>query len=484
MIWYIVFSPCISVALLPSEILEFRWNTNDHERLFMDPSLGKQNEDVFYEAYQNCQPSFHESYDRFAQHLKQFGIKVDKPLRNTMMIDSGALSDAYIVRLLNSCDNQKISMYSKSEPDKFIHVKGKLFLYGFCKIVRCKVFLFSTRSKPIFINPSRGNLNPVLYLLEHTDSYLQKTTYFSLSAGKGKHPRKSIFRVSNEDQLVATKRGRMEKKPRSDYTKIGRTLHEEIISCVTDTVNSFYQKSWKRFKAKEEQKSKSFNDLVEAFKKSIPKKSFPDGVVNEVKAKIEVDITNKTIQAEIPKSSTWLHNKVSRLKKENKIPAIQVFIENFIKTIGEERSDPDTQDESEDQVDIDLIFDGNEQSIETISKTLKGCINPKFSYNALLTKMEKLQQDCGGAIFGLSKALGILVKLIVTGKAFGAGYVDANNDFSMFDFSNDGISTDGVFLTENAKKILEKEDFFTRDGFAKILSFCVGRKKVEKKKFP
>ena len=90
----------------------------------------------------------------------------------------------------------------------------------------------------------------------------------------------------------------------------------------------------------------------------------------------------------IPKPSTWQHNKVSRMKKENKIPAMQVFNENFIKTIGEERGDQETVDESDDQVDFNSISDSNEQFIETISQTLKGCIHSKFSYNALLTKME------------------------------------------------------------------------------------------------
>ncbi|CAO3634132.1 unnamed protein product [Mucor hiemalis] len=348
---------------------------------------------------------------------------------------------------------------------------------------------------------------PTICILKHTDSYLQKTTYFPLQADD-RHTQKdkisSVPEVAGE--LVAIKRNEGEKKPRSKSAKIGTGLDQKIISCITNDIHRVYEAKWDKFQKEEGKKFQDFDSRIEAFERKIPKKSFPSGLINEVKVKIEDSIRKNEIdgfsEANIPHSRAWFQNKVSRMKSQKMIGSAENFVDEFIAALRsgngnhdnsaqreEENQEIDYEEEQNDEEEEDFTRnDSNGEQIRTVSRTLKNVMNHQFCYSDFLLALESLQSDCKKSIIGLSKALKILIDLILSGKAVQDPKLkDASVKITDFDILKDNIfekDSNLVFWKKEGLDLLHNENFFSYQGFWKILSFCVGRKRLNKKSFP
>ena len=229
---------------MPSELLAFSWLNQRYKQLELPDEEVKEN---FNEAYNGCQIGFQESLSRIVAYLKTHGIKVCDPSQKEKEIRPRYLNSRHIAHLLNSPEKNMVLLtageyHNKSEP-----VKGSLLVYALCQLYKCRIMLFSSRSHARIIYPNNHesvqNL-PSFHILEHKDSYLGKTTYYSLKLYKSKPlQRKLTPLVRYHDPIVALKLKPGEAKPMKSRSKLGNALDERIVDLVTEEAEKYMKQS-------------------------------------------------------------------------------------------------------------------------------------------------------------------------------------------------------------------------------------------------
>ncbi|KAL0582419.1 hypothetical protein ABG067_007735, partial [Albugo candida] len=401
-----------------------------------------------------------------------------------------------------------MTMHSNIASGSAANVEGRMLVYGICQLYQCKILLFSTRSKPVAVYSAENILSrdslPCFYILEHKDSYINNTTYYPLKCYK-KPMKKDIteqHQVEHDqnDYFVAKKREEGEKKVTKEKHKLGKRLDDTIIRLVREEANEIYTTKWQNFLRRNTGRRNAEDAaLIRYFRSTLSTKQMPTGVIPVVKGKIEQMLKNNEIEgmsaADIPQSAMWLHRKIATLKDNNKL-SIDTLLNDFFSgnfelndtnsTDAEEDSD---EEEAENQsiifCDITQDIDDYENDrLMSVGKTLKSVVNKNFDYNTLHERLNELQTSCHAAIYGLSKAIQILIDLLITGDIV----TDSSNSGEFFrladiDFGGHGIGKDDLDLflpDKNFLQSFQEENLFSYNGFWNIMSRCVGKKSAEK----
>jgi hypothetical protein len=166
----------------------------------------------------------------------------------------------------------------------------------------------------------------------------------------------------------------------------------------------------------------SSTDLLPQFRSTLSKKSLPQRAVENAKLKVKRILEEKNV--EVPRSATWLHKQAERLRSQGRL-SVENQIDSFqpgAKTAGVEEDQKVSEEEDQ---DVDSLI--------SVSRSLKQVINPQFDYTTLRTRIENVQATCSSCIFGLSKAVEIMVNTVLfdegetTSSLFNLEFIDLNN---------------------------------------------------------
>ncbi|KAK4513356.1 40S ribosomal protein S27 [Mucor velutinosus] len=121
--------------------------------------------------------------------------------------------------------------------------------------------------------------------------------------------------------------------------------------------------------------------------------------------------------------------------------------------------------------------------LRSVSHSLKAIIHPRFDYGVFLGVITDFQANCHSCIRGLSKAVGMLVDLVL------AGQHATQKKMSFFDIKAVDLFDCGLSKSVKPIAIIDDisasvQELFVSSGFWKILSFCIGRKNEDKTKIP
>ena len=493
--------------------MTFTWADKNSSEIKLPSYENKELEARFEEVYKVFQTSFHESIVKMNSCLKSYGVKICKTkLTDNNGIKPHYLNSRYICNLLNSPNAKVVSMHSNAYASVSINVKGRLLLYAICQLYRCRIMLFSTRSKAVIIHPSNTDQSdqiPCFYILQHKDSYIHETTYFFLKSTKTPVPNPTGLQVQNQNSptKVAIKREAGEKKAKKDRHKLGKKLDEMIVNLLKEEVQSMYDKKWRQFLIKNSNTASSSSgesSLLNRFGATLSKKQLPTGVVPLVKQKIELMLHNNEVEGmsggDIPKSAMWLYNKIQHFKEQNLIN-IHDLANNFLERVEHNTNNNvnnqsssrniSDQESTEEKVMIKAADTEEEKKkkdtgYRTVGKTLKSVINSKFDYDILRERLDMLQITCRKSIAGLSKAIETLIEILFSGKVGQDNSATAYDIFKLddIDFNNQNIGKgeqDIALLSNITLKSLEEADLFSYAGFWTIMSKCIGKKFVDKK---
>lgn len=434
--------------------------------------------------------SHHESFNKTEDKLKELKIKIVKDIKYTRKdLSPSYLNSRYIAYMLNTAkDETHMVMNSNINSTKSIPAKGRILLYGICELQNCKIMLFSTRSKAIIITPLGKKCDdfPCYYILEHKDSYVATTTYYSLKSFGEYAP--TIKQILPADGVVAVKYKDGEVKGKEERHKLGKAIDDIALQLIKQETFKLYDLKWNNYVRVHGRKASE-----EAFRGTLSTKSLPTGVVKEVKAAIEKmlkegKIANKSEQ-DIPKSAMWMSTKVGTLTKAKKLSINGLLEEYFNKRQTDQQIKDVDMDSDEDELEEESLQNpapvviASTNNYRTIGKTLKGVINPKFDFSVLAGGLDELQASCNSCMNGLSAAVGALLHLIVSGKFNKGTEPKRFFDLKDVDFNNNGIGQgeqDLFILNDETKKWLENEQVFSFLGFWNLLSHCVGGKSKKK----
>ncbi|KAG2213379.1 hypothetical protein INT47_009052 [Mucor saturninus] len=212
------------------------------------------------------------------------------------------------------------------------------------RIYNCRIYLFSSRAKPIVIHPpSNSQLDKTnvsnIAIFKYCDSFI--TEWFSLELRKkpGVYVKKPSNVVSTTTTTLAAEKIQVgEKKPRQAYTKIGNDLDDEILCLLEEEVKFLSRKKWSSYQTKQKKKK---SNMIQNFSESLSRISLPTGAAIVIKVKLEQKIKSNQFdtfkEADIPASGLWVEQKINRLKQQGKF-TVDGFINNFIAEIANQQS--------------------------------------------------------------------------------------------------------------------------------------------------
>ncbi|KAG2199111.1 hypothetical protein INT47_005115 [Mucor saturninus] len=275
---------------LNSNIASFTSSTSDNTRLF----------ELLETAVSNFEVPFNDNKNRLRNYFFSHQLKII-PNAGQLAFDNNL--DNNVVPTVQ----QLVKILNNGADNPFI-IKSKNRIYN------CRIYLFSSRAKPIVIHPpSNSQLDKTnvsnIAIFKYCDSFI--TEWFSLELRKkpGVYVKKPSNVVSTTTTLAAEKRQVGEKKPRQAYTKIGNDLDDQILCLLEEEVKFLYRKKWSSYQTKQKNKS----NMIQKFSESLSRKSLPTGAATVIKAKLEQKIKSNQFdtfkEADIPASGLWVQQK-------------------------------------------------------------------------------------------------------------------------------------------------------------------------------
>ncbi|KAI7877097.1 uncharacterized protein EV154DRAFT_576986 [Mucor mucedo] len=450
--------------------------------------------DIILNAMNNYTHSFNESIKSTVKFLEKHKIHVvrknmDENI-NIMMVTSPI---QYLVGVLNGKFENSFVLHSDRHPNLTAIPKDMLLLYAFSQVYGYTIYCFSSRSKPAIIHPNNKHRQdrslPYFGVLKSINSYTGTVEWFGLELKNRPKDMSGDTTPTSEipKNIVAKKRASDEKKPRAKRQSVSSVIDDKIIRLLVEETNTLYQKKWSKFKI---DKHKTLSENIQKFSSTLSTKQFPTGSAGIVKTKIEQLIRQNhfpTVKLEdIPTSALWVQQKINRLKQNGKI-SIDKCISDFIMGLNLESSIQDSAPEDTDTaIDENDDQDVEDNAYRTVSRSLKRVINKDLDYSIFLKKLEDLQEICDKCCSGLSKATEILVDGITSGDIL-PSRERTFFDFQFIDLPSLKIETGEekiAIIDDSDETFLKQSDIFTFEGFWKLLSSSVGRKKPHEYKHP
>ncbi|KAI7887289.1 uncharacterized protein EV154DRAFT_573810 [Mucor mucedo] len=239
---------------LNSNIASFTSSTRDNTKL----------SELLETAVSNFEVTSNDNKSRLRNYFFSHQLKII-PNAGQLAFDNNLANNVVptvqqLVKMLNNGADNPFIIKSKKYDGKIVVPKGNLLLYACSRIYNCRIYLFSSRAKPIVIHPpSNSQLDKTnvsnIAIFKYCDSFI--TEWFSLELRKkpGVYVKKSSNIVNTTTTLAAEKRQVSEKKPRQAYTKIGNDLDDEILCLLEEEVKFQYRKKWSSYQTKQKNKS-------------------------------------------------------------------------------------------------------------------------------------------------------------------------------------------------------------------------------------
>ncbi|OAD06349.1 hypothetical protein MUCCIDRAFT_106920 [Mucor lusitanicus CBS 277.49] len=257
-----------------------------------------------------------ESFKHTAKFLRSWGVILNE-------------NGSDLCSIMNGTVKHNMRIKSEQHPES-VSPKGFLLLYCLAEHFNCTVFLFSTRKKPTIIKPMQGDraTRNFAALLCHQDSFMQKTTWFSLKRQDGFIRNSSALKAPSSlananNDIVATKFVKDSKKARHETIYSNEKSDQQVMKHLQEEVFSVYRKRWCEFLQKK-QSSKSVDD----FRKTLSTKSLPNKVVSKVQVQMEQQLGN--IQP------GWVQAVIQRLRTAKTMPTAAQYVALFIKDLKKE----------------------------------------------------------------------------------------------------------------------------------------------------
>ncbi|KAF1799956.1 hypothetical protein FB192DRAFT_1142283 [Mucor lusitanicus] len=476
-----------------------------------------------------------ESFKHTAKFLRSWGVILNE-------------NGSDLCSIMNGTVKHNMRIKSEQHPES-VSPKGFLLLYCLAEHFNCTVFLFSTRKKPTIIKPMQGDraTRNFAALLCHQDSFMQKTTWFSLKRQDGFIRNSSALKAPSSlananNDIVATKFVKDSKKARHETIYSNEKSDQQVMKHLQEEVFSVYRKRWCEFLQKK-QSSKSVDD----FRKTLSTKSLPNKVVSKVQVQMEQQLGN--IQP------GWVQAVIQRLRTAKTMPTAAQYVALFIKDLKKEletaqNGEPSTSGTSASGTSASGAItagaskagasassgtsasgastagsstagsstagsstagastagasassgastgpedgaggagtggSGSDQVIRSVSRSLKAVLHPSFDSKVFFEVIKNFQASCHLCIRGLSKAIGVLIDFVLRGQLGGKTKATF--------FNVEDVDLFNCGLGKKAKPISFINDtdagalqgLFDYSGFWKTLSFCIGRKNEDKTKIP
>lgn len=342
--------------------------------------------------------------------MKQNKISVQE---NTEDLPSNELTQDYICGILN--DTTENTFYLKAEDisSTSLEPRNELLLYIIAQHFKFNIFIFSTRKKPVFIQPLDiqqflSEKTMAFGFLSHTDSVLSETTWFGLDVRDNMDIEQQ---QEEQDDPFNSSNFHAEMKMAGviSVTKKKRFYFDDnnvILNQLEESVLKHIKKSWLDYR-KHNSTSKRPRPVEDANKvftdKENARKNAPTSPLAEAKGIVEANLSEK------PDSPTWFADKSKLLRKNHQINYSSYFKkchswldkhfndqESEYKKLcglddsnnGENKDDVEDDSnngENEDDVEDDDEKDGNTKmttQYKCITKALGGVLKDDIDYIA------------------------------------------------------------------------------------------------------